>query len=371
MLPGSNWDQIGERPHRIAVEWDVTGSKPEGVYIVRRERSSRMNQFAGGRLFPGVHHHAIFDVRETDCELFLAMQSDDRDTSIEISASIDRSFPGDSIFGSLDEASQFFEAGSVGYSPARDGSLDGMELRVEQWEVEGLNVQSVRSSFFENRSRFPDGSVHFDWRCSCEASGTSGIPIYPLSLRERDGVRGLSNANALISEDPLTLTLSRRERGIRPQLTAASGARRAWRGPSWLGRRGFVRHHLLKHLQLQLLADIVGGLVLALAHLVGDVGQDLGLIAHLRQLLVDIRLRDLRGEHAHRQRPLAILLLEMKRLIALADGCFVAFDVFGKFVQRDERLGDHLIHIARRKLLGLVAPNAVTAASWNLIIAAC
>ena len=55
--------------HRIAVEWDESGTDGravlrEGVYIPRRDTSSRFNTLVGGRLFPGVHHHATFDVRE-------------------------------------------------------------------------------------------------------------------------------------------------------------------------------------------------------------------------------------------------------------------------------------------------------------------
>src|SRR4051812_12690190 len=38
--------------HRIAVEWEGR----EGVYIPRRDTSSRINAAVGGRLFPGVHH---------------------------------------------------------------------------------------------------------------------------------------------------------------------------------------------------------------------------------------------------------------------------------------------------------------------------
>jgi hypothetical protein len=52
--------------HRVAVEWDdpETGQPREGVYIPRRDSSSRLNALAGGRVFVGVHHRARFDVRE-------------------------------------------------------------------------------------------------------------------------------------------------------------------------------------------------------------------------------------------------------------------------------------------------------------------
>ena len=47
--------------HRIAVVWDGGG---EGVFIPRRDTSSRLNSLAGGRLFPGVHHRSTFTVVE-------------------------------------------------------------------------------------------------------------------------------------------------------------------------------------------------------------------------------------------------------------------------------------------------------------------
>src|SRR5215217_4728686 len=44
--------------HRIAVEWDEGGAVRHGVYIPRRDTSSRLTTALGGRLFPGVHHRA-------------------------------------------------------------------------------------------------------------------------------------------------------------------------------------------------------------------------------------------------------------------------------------------------------------------------
>src|SRR5687767_7260771 len=46
--------------HRIAVEWLENDEMKEGVYVPRRDTSSRLNSLAGGRLFPGVHHLANF-----------------------------------------------------------------------------------------------------------------------------------------------------------------------------------------------------------------------------------------------------------------------------------------------------------------------
>ncbi len=39
--------------HRIAVQWEAGDELREGVYIPRRDTSSRLNSLVGGRLFPG------------------------------------------------------------------------------------------------------------------------------------------------------------------------------------------------------------------------------------------------------------------------------------------------------------------------------
>lgn len=149
--------------HRVAVEWDDDGTTREGVYIMRRDSSSRLNALLGGRLFPGVLHHARFRVRESDDHFRLTIRSDDGQTSIDVEASLRADLPATSVFGSLEEASAFFEAGSLGISPGhRPGQFDGMELRAVGWKVEPLTVDRVTSSFFDRPDVFPPGSVTFD-----------------------------------------------------------------------------------------------------------------------------------------------------------------------------------------------------------------
>jgi hypothetical protein len=48
--------------HRIAVEWDTADGPERGVYIPRRDTSSRLTALVGGRLFPGFHGRARFRV---------------------------------------------------------------------------------------------------------------------------------------------------------------------------------------------------------------------------------------------------------------------------------------------------------------------
>jgi hypothetical protein len=149
--------------HRIAVRWTVGGESRQGVYIPRRDSSSRLNNLFGGRLFPGIHHRARFEVEESTNSLNVWLQSDDGTTELQVKARLTDKLPPTSVFHTLDQASTFFEAGSLGYSPTgRDGEYDALELRTFSWDVAPLEVDMVRSSFFEDGDRFPRGSVEFD-----------------------------------------------------------------------------------------------------------------------------------------------------------------------------------------------------------------
>ena len=149
--------------HRIAVEWDVNGQTRQGVYIPRRDTSSILNSIAGGRVFPGIHHHAQFTVVEGGEYDSVTMASDDGVANVQVSGSVDEAIPDSSVFNSLKSASEFFENGSLGYSDTNaDGKFDGLELQCKNWHVDSLKIDSVQSSYFENQSRFPSGSIEFD-----------------------------------------------------------------------------------------------------------------------------------------------------------------------------------------------------------------
>src|SRR5262245_32966133 len=135
--------------HRAAVEWDEGGAVRDGVYIRRRDTSSRLNAWAGGRLFPGIHHHAEFTVEEVGDRYRVAVRSDDGVTRVEVRGRRAEALPASSVFGSPGEASAFFRAGSLGYSATPHLSrFQGLELRCLDWRAEPLEVEEVRSSFF-------------------------------------------------------------------------------------------------------------------------------------------------------------------------------------------------------------------------------
>jgi hypothetical protein len=149
--------------HRIAVTWDDEAGEREGVYIPRRDSASVFNRLAGGRLFPGEHHAARFEVAERDDSIDLKMESTDGLVRVDLSAEFASNLGPGTGFRSLSEASKFFENGSLGYSATRDAStLDGLVLGTDHWRVDPLLVQNVYSSYFADTSRFPAGSVCFD-----------------------------------------------------------------------------------------------------------------------------------------------------------------------------------------------------------------
>lgn len=146
--------------HRIAVEWDEDGQVKEGVYIPRRDTSLRLNTIVGGKLFPGKHHFAKFNVQETGGNYHIDFFSSDQ-TSISIDAKETEHFDTNSIFKTIENVSDFFEKGAVGYSPNKD-KFDGLKLQAYKWEVRPLEVSTIKSSFFEDEKMFPKGSVEFD-----------------------------------------------------------------------------------------------------------------------------------------------------------------------------------------------------------------
>ncbi|MFD2562301.1 DUF2071 domain-containing protein [Aquimarina rubra] len=146
--------------HRVAVEWTENGKRKEGVYIPRRDTSSKLNSLAGGKIFPGIHHFAQFKVDEYDGHYNVSFISDDN-TSLSIEASETDCWNKESVFENLNSVSDFFEIGSVGYSPNKNG-FDGLELRTYDWKLSLLDVKKVQSSFFEDENIFPKGSVKFD-----------------------------------------------------------------------------------------------------------------------------------------------------------------------------------------------------------------
>lgn len=146
--------------HRIGVEWDADGETQSGVYVPRRDTSSRLNSLVGSRAF-GRHYHADFAVEESDDRYHLRMRNEAHDVGMSVTARTADAIPDDSVFADLAAASDYHECGAVGYCPAPGGDrLEGVELATDDWHVTPLAVEDVSARYFEQS--FPADAVAFD-----------------------------------------------------------------------------------------------------------------------------------------------------------------------------------------------------------------
>lgn len=143
--------------HRVAVEWDDDEGTHDGVYIRERCSASWLPVAAGGRVFPGVHKHARFTVRESGDRFTVDMVSATATTHADVETTDEWS---SSLFPTIDDASRFFRKGEIGWSPARaENKLEGLRLQPTKWHVRAGTALSIRSSYFDS---LPAGSAHLD-----------------------------------------------------------------------------------------------------------------------------------------------------------------------------------------------------------------
>jgi hypothetical protein len=149
--------------HRIAIRYPTPDGMRDGVFIWRRETDRALVTALGGRLFPGVHTRARFDVDDRDGRLSYDVRSEGGDADVKLRVrSVDRWAPSPS-FPAFEDVRDFFARGDHGFScTMRGDELEGMQLRTQVWEMSPLEVEDVTSTFFDDRSRFPEGSIGLD-----------------------------------------------------------------------------------------------------------------------------------------------------------------------------------------------------------------
>jgi hypothetical protein len=146
--------------HRFAV------TDPDGrpaVYIPRRDTNFSLVALVGGRLFPGVHERATTEAIDDGERISIMLASRDAATKVAVRATYAGELPAVSVFANVGAASDFFERADIGYSESRSKArLDCLQLCAPDWSVTPLSVEDVTSSFFDDRNRFPAGSVTID-----------------------------------------------------------------------------------------------------------------------------------------------------------------------------------------------------------------
>ena len=149
--------------YRTAVEWDTETGVQQGVFVWRRATSSRLNAIAGGRVFPGVHSHREFAVKETE-RTFNVSVAESAHALPELAVETKLSSKFESVvFRSFQRATACICCDAIGYSPDRSGrTFEGLHLELHDPKSESLEVTALRSEFFEDEDRFPRGTAHFD-----------------------------------------------------------------------------------------------------------------------------------------------------------------------------------------------------------------
>jgi hypothetical protein len=148
--------------HRFAVEWDDERGSHTGVYIPRRDTSSRVTAAMGASIFPGAYHFARFQVTESADMIRIGVRSRDRVVSLSVAASPSAALDS-RLFASPEQATDFFRHGAVGFSPsiARD-CLDSVQLRSTNWTARPMTISDLSSSMFDDAVAFPRGSCILD-----------------------------------------------------------------------------------------------------------------------------------------------------------------------------------------------------------------
>lgn len=133
--------------HRFAVEWDEGERVRQGVYVTERHSSGLIPVIGGGRFFPGVQSHARFHVDESETRFQVRMSAPDA----LVSADVELTEEWDSaLFATVQEASDFYRAGAIGWSPGRDGrAAEALELTSTSWSVAPGRINALTSSFFD------------------------------------------------------------------------------------------------------------------------------------------------------------------------------------------------------------------------------
>jgi hypothetical protein len=147
--------------HRFAIMRDDTEDSEPGVYVPRRDTSSRVAALLGGRLIEGELSRAKFEVHDTGSRLCINVVGR---CGLEIQVSAHATVAStSSLFRTVEEESHFYQDASIAYSPNRRRRvIEAVELESERWTGTPMQVEHFCSSVFEDVEIFPRGSWSLD-----------------------------------------------------------------------------------------------------------------------------------------------------------------------------------------------------------------
>jgi len=161
-MPGTAGMTSENVAHRFAVEWEDAEGTHSGVYVPRRETSSRVAARIVRHVFPGAYNLARFDVRESAAGIWIDVRSRDGKVSVCAEATPVAALSSE-LFPTVDDAMAFFRRGALGLSPsAVQGCLDGVRLDAARWTATPMVIARMRSRLFDNPAAFPAGTCALD-----------------------------------------------------------------------------------------------------------------------------------------------------------------------------------------------------------------
>ena len=148
--------------HQIASEWiDRKGERREGSFVGRRDTDLWLAAILGRSLSRSGYHRARFAVRESASHAEFAYRSLDKTAEVVFSGDDAPNLPPSSCFKSLQE--DFFRTANSGSSLMQDPqTFDGIALETKEWQIRPFQINQVFSSFFDDKKRFPSGTIQFD-----------------------------------------------------------------------------------------------------------------------------------------------------------------------------------------------------------------
>lgn len=148
--------------HRFCVEWKENGKWHSGIYVKKRFTNSRLHEFMGDKIFPGALNFSHFKASEKNGHYSVSFKSKDGEYTY-VEAHEVHHFPKDSLFKTIEEASEDFRKDQIGYSPDRQkNQFKGVKLNTNCWAVSPLSLKTVKSSLFSDQNLFPKGSIEVD-----------------------------------------------------------------------------------------------------------------------------------------------------------------------------------------------------------------
>ncbi|MBV8212977.1 MAG: DUF2071 domain-containing protein [Verrucomicrobia bacterium] len=147
--------------HRIASEWIDSKALPrESIFVARRDTDLWLSTIMRGKLFISGYHRARFAVEESIGHVEFACRSLDKGMEISFSGDDALQLPASSCFKSLQE--DFFCSADCGDLLIGNSGLGGIALEAKEWKVRPFRIRRLSCSFFDDRDRFPTGSIEFD-----------------------------------------------------------------------------------------------------------------------------------------------------------------------------------------------------------------